>query len=89
MAGWRMSDMAGVRSDYTRTVVTVPTRSLARLKRIAAERHVSLAALIREAIEEKIEDCQPEPTFIGIADSGTGDLSRRSAEEIPEPPSWR
>ena len=73
----------------TRTVVTISRRTLERLKTRAAARKVSMATLIREALDEKAEEDQPAPTFIGIFDSGTGDLARRSTEERPEPRSWR
>jgi hypothetical protein len=54
---------------------------------MAAERRTSMAAIIREALEEKAETAEPRPelTLIGIADSGHTDTSRL-ASEGPVPP---
>jgi hypothetical protein len=58
---------------------------------MAAERGVSMASLIREAIEEKTRNgtIQPrtKPRF-GIFDSGHSNLSEL-ASEGPPPASWR
>lgn len=62
---------------------------LEQLRRVAAERRISLAALIREALEEKVTSVQPRPRSGGISASADGDLGRRSGEERPEPRSWR
>jgi len=41
-----------------------------RLKALAKERGVSLATVVREALEEKVQDYRPKPTWIGMFDSG-------------------
>ena len=72
-----------------RTTIVAPDDLLERLRRVAAERGISVAALIREALEEKARSWRPKPRSLGIGDSGRTDIARRTAEEsvIPEP--WR
>lgn len=72
-----------------RTTLTLDTATRQRLRRIAAERGISMAALIREAIDETIERHAPMPRSLGVAASGTSDTARRTADERPEPRSWR
>ncbi|MDQ3127433.1 MAG: hypothetical protein M3Q66_03105 [Chloroflexota bacterium] len=51
-----------------------------------------MAALIREAIEEKLErlaSLPPKPRSLGIGASGVSDTARRSGDERPEPRAWR
>jgi hypothetical protein len=60
-----------------------------RLRGIAAERGISMATLIREALEEKIDSYRPRPRSLGIGASGHADTARRTAEERPVPRSWR
>jgi hypothetical protein len=59
---------------------------------MAAERGISMASLIREAIEEKalngLDRPRPKPRF-GIFDSGYTDTARLAGEFKYEPPSWR
>ncbi len=72
-----------------RTTIVAPEELLERLRRVGAERGISLAAVIREALEEKANTYRPRPRSLGIGDSGRSDIARRTAEEpaIPEP--WR
>lgn len=72
-----------------RTTLTLDVETRTRLRHIAAERGISMAALIREAIDETIERHAPRPRSLGIAASGTSDTARRSADERPEPRQWR
>lgn len=72
-----------------RTTLTIPQELRARLRRLAAERGVSMAAIVREAIEEKLAAARPRPRSIGAGASGIGDTARRSAHERPQPRSWR
>jgi len=73
-----------------RTTIMAPSDLLERLRRIASRRRVSLAALIREALEEKAaHDRRPPLTIVGIVTSGMGDLGERSGQEPIEPPPWR
>ena len=72
-----------------RTTIMVPEELLERLRRLAADRKTSMASVIREALEEKAKTYRPKPRSLGMGDSGRSDISRRSADEGPEPRSWR
>lgn len=56
---------------------------------MAAEQGVSLAAMVRGALEEKVANHPPRPRSLGIGASGKTDTARRTAEERPEPRPWR
>jgi metal-responsive CopG/Arc/MetJ family transcriptional regulator len=70
------------------TTISIPEELLQRLRLIAAERRTSMAALIREALEEKASTYRPEPRSLGIGDSGFTDISMRTTTERPEPRRW-
>lgn len=72
-----------------RTTISLPEELLDRLRRIAAEEGTSMAALVREAVEEKVGSHRPTPRSLGIGASGRSDTARRSGEERPEPRPWR
>ena len=72
-----------------RTTITLEIETRARLRRIAAERGISMAALIREAIDETIERHAPRPRSLGVGASGTTDTARKAGEHRPEPRAWR
>ncbi len=72
-----------------RTTLTIPAELRARLRRLAAERGVSMATIVREAIDEKLATWRPPPRSLGVGSSGVGDTARTSATERPEPRSWR
>lgn len=72
-----------------RTTISIPDNLLKRLRLIAAERRTSMAALIREALEEKAGTYRPKPKSLAIGDSGYTDTSMRTTSERPEPRSWR
>jgi hypothetical protein len=55
---------------------------------MAAERGVSMAFVIREALEEKVAKRRPKPRSIGIAASGYTDTSQR-VDELLRVPEWR
>ncbi|MBI2317697.1 MAG: CopG family transcriptional regulator [Chloroflexi bacterium] len=75
--------------DMTRTTISLPDALLKGLKVLAAERGTSMAALVREALEEKVGEARPRPKSIGIAASGHVDTARLAGEIHPEPRSWR
>jgi hypothetical protein len=52
---------------------------------MAEERQTSVAAIIREAVEEKLATFRPRPRSLGIGASGHADTARRAGEERPEP----
>ncbi len=72
-----------------RTTISIPEELHKRLRLIAAERRTSMAALVREALEEKADTYRPKPKSLGIGDSGYTDTSMRTTTERPEPRSWR
>ena len=72
-----------------RTTITLDVETRRRLRRIAAERGISMAAVIREAIDSTIEHHAPKPRSLGAGASGTTDTARRTGDERPEPRSWR
>ena len=72
-----------------RTTISLPPQLLQRLRVIAAERRVSMASIIREAVEEKADKHRPMPRSIGIFDSGRTDIAKSSADLKLEPPEWR
>jgi plasmid stability protein len=72
-----------------RTTISLPDDLLKRLRMRAAERGVSMATLVREALEDVATQDRPKPKSLGIFASGHRDTARRSADEVPEPPSWR
>jgi hypothetical protein len=71
-----------------RTTISLPRELIIRLRVMAAERRTSMAAIIREAIEEKAALQRPKPK-LGIFDSGHTDTSRLLSEGPIPPVSWR
>jgi hypothetical protein len=72
-----------------RTTIVAPQALLDRLRRAADDRGVSLATVIREALEEKADKTLVKPQSVGIGDSGHTDIARRTTTERPIPRSWR
>jgi metal-responsive CopG/Arc/MetJ family transcriptional regulator len=72
-----------------RTTISFPKDLLKRLRVMAAQRRTSMAALIREAVEEKLAARAPRPRSLGIGMSGHCDTARRAGDERPVPRSWR
>lgn len=72
-----------------RTTISLPEDVLKRLRIVAAERGTSMAELIRQAIEEIVNRERPRPRSLGIGASGHADTARLTADERPEPRSWR
>lgn len=50
---------------------------------MAEERRTSIAAIVREAVEEKLASFRPWPRSLGIGASGHVDTARRASEERP------
>ncbi len=72
-----------------RTTISLPESLLKRIRLQAAEEGQSMAAFIRQAVEERLDASRPRPRSLGMGASGRSDVARRSAEERPEPRSWR
>lgn len=76
----------------TRTVITLPRRTLERLKKAAADRQISTAALMREALDEKVEATEkvrPKSISLGAYESGNTDSVADLGRELGEPRTWR
>ena len=54
----------------------------ARVRLLAAERGVSMATLLREALKESVGRVRPTPRSLGVGASST-DTARRTAAEHP------
>ena len=72
-----------------RTTLSIPGPLLERLRAAAAERRVSMAEFVREALEEKLAARRPRPCSLGVGASGRHDTARATAMERPEPRPWR
>jgi hypothetical protein len=77
-----------------RLMIQADPELLERARRRAAERGVSVAQVVRDAMEHELVDAMEEQippplTCIGIGRSGRSDLSRLASEDIYEPDSWR
>jgi hypothetical protein len=74
-----------------RLMIQAEPELVARAKRRAAERGVSVAQVVREAMEHELGDEPQQPPFsmIGAFRSGRGDLSRLASEDTFEPAPWR
>ncbi len=72
-----------------RTSILAPEGLLKRLRQVAADRGTSMADIIREALEEKVQTYRPKPRSVGIGASGHADTASRAGEERLVPRSWR
>jgi hypothetical protein len=75
-----------------RVMIQADERLLERARRRAAERGVSLAQLVRDALEKELgyEEAPPPPlASIGAVRSESGDLSRRASEDEFQPEPYR
>jgi hypothetical protein len=76
-----------------RLMIQAEPELVERAKRRARERGVSVAQVVREAIEHELgsgeQECIPPPLHcIGIGRSARGDLSRLASEDVYEPDPW-
>ena len=72
-----------------RTTISLPDDLIRRLRVIAAEEGTSMSALVREAVERKLEAHRPRPHSLGIGASGHSDTARRAWQGRTEPRLWR
>lgn len=77
-----------------RLMIQAEPELVERAKRRASERGVSVAQVVREAMEHELgpaedEAIPPPLTCIGIGRSGRSDLSKLASEDIFEPAPWR
>lgn len=73
----------------TRTTITISEETLDRFRKAAAERRVSMATLIREALDEQAGKLRPKPRSLGIFASGRKDSVKDLGRELGEPRTWR
>ena len=66
-----------------RTTISIPDELLQRLRVIAAERRTSIAALVREALEEKTKSYRPRPRSWGIGASAHRDTASKAGDMRP------
>jgi hypothetical protein len=71
-----------------RTTIMASDDLIGRIRRMAAERGVPVAVVIREALEEKVKSYWPRPRSLGAGASGHPDTARCAGEERPEPRAW-
>lgn len=71
-----------------RTTVVFPEDLLNKLRRMADERGISFAALLREAGEEKAMQYRPKAKSFGLGASGKKGIAHR-ASELYRPDPWR
>jgi predicted transcriptional regulator len=64
-----------------RITVRLEDETRIRLRRIAAERNISVTELVRQAIDAAIERHAPRPHSLGVGASGVADTARRSGDE--------
>jgi hypothetical protein len=93
MRGGRLSDRAWCYHDGTmrRLMFQADDELLARAKRRASERGVSVAQVVRDALEKELgENTQAPPrmTIIGAGRSRRPDLSTLASEDVYEPEPW-
>jgi hypothetical protein len=78
-----------------RLMIQAEPELVERAKRRARERGVSVAQVVREALENELRSTEPEETIppplacIGVISSGRSDLSRLASEDIFEPEPFR
>ncbi len=74
-----------------RLMIQAEPELIERTRRRAHERGVSVAQVVREAIEHELGDEAVQPPFslIGAFESERGDLSRLASEDVFEPEPWR
>ena len=72
-----------------RTTIMADEATLERLRELAHERSVSLASLIREALEEKARSARPRPMSLGSGESGQRATAQSEGSLRQPPRSWR
>jgi hypothetical protein len=72
-----------------RIMIQAHEELLERARRRAAERGVSIAQIVREALEKELGTVSRPKPHVGVVRSGAGDLSRRASEDEFEPEPWR
>jgi len=69
----------------TRITLTIEPDVVEKLRSLAEQRGISLAALAREALEAKAAECRPVPKSLGAGSSGRPDVSLQAGVGRAEP----
>jgi len=72
-----------------RTTIMADPEVTERLRRLAAERGVSFATVVREALEEKAKSYRPRPSSVGSGQSSPAATARNAGSRRQPPRSWR
>lgn len=77
--------------EMKRSTVMADEATVDRLRRLARQRGVSFAQVVREALEDKAETFAPAPTSLGSGASshGSGKTARTEASNRQPPRTWR
>ncbi|MGH8988456.1 MAG: hypothetical protein ACRDXC_07650, partial [Acidimicrobiales bacterium] len=70
-----------------RTTIMTANETMDRLRRMAQERRMSLAAVVREALDEKVEGYRPRPRSLGAGASASSVAASEDGTRRP-PRSW-
>jgi metal-responsive CopG/Arc/MetJ family transcriptional regulator len=68
-----------------RTTIVLPEDLRKRARRAAAERGVSMSEIIRQALEQSLNQKRPKPSTFGIIASGYTDTSTIAGDVRPKP----
>lgn len=72
-----------------RTTIMADEDTVDRLRELARERRVSLATVIREALQEKARSYRPSPASIGAGQSPPSRTAATRGSKRQPPRSWR
>jgi predicted transcriptional regulator len=72
-----------------RTTIMADEETVERLRRLARERKVSLATVVREALEEKARSFRPRPASIAAGQSAPSRTAAIRGSQRQPPRSWR
>jgi Ribbon-helix-helix protein, copG family len=72
-----------------RTTISLDEPMLRELHHVAAMRGISIAAVVREAVGEKLASFRPRPRSLAVGASGHTNTARQDGDERPEPRSRR
>jgi predicted DNA-binding protein len=72
-----------------RTTIMADEATVDQLKRLAAERGVSFATVVREALEQKAKELRPRPLSLGSGRSKNSGTAAVSGSKRQPPRSWR
>jgi hypothetical protein len=72
-----------------RTTIMAERATVDDLRRLARERGVALAVVVREALEEKARTYRPRPASLGAGQSGPSQTAASKGSRRQPPRSWR